>query len=70
MSFAELPENVRLVAEEELTRKQLDVFRLWCAGMGHKRISIMLDMSPSTVRTHLARAQQKIEIAMRKEVAA
>lgn len=70
MSFSSLPIETREIAERELTRKQLDVFKLWCADVGYNRIAIMLDMSPSTVRTHLARAQQKIEIAKRKEFVA
>jgi DNA-binding CsgD family transcriptional regulator len=69
MTFATLPPDVREIAEGILTRKQLDVFKLWCAGAGVKRIAIMLDVSPSTARTHLARAQQKIDIARRKEAA-
>jgi DNA-binding CsgD family transcriptional regulator len=67
MSYATLPPDVRETAERVLTRKQLDVFKLWCAGAGTARIGIMLDVSEATARTHLRRARQKITMEMRKD---
>ena len=48
MNYNELKPETRALAERVLTRKQLDVFKLWCAGVGVNRIGIMLDISPST----------------------
>jgi DNA-binding CsgD family transcriptional regulator len=62
--------DVRAVAERVLTRKQLDVFKLWMAGAGTARIAIMLDVSQSTARVHLRRAQQKVKIEMERKEAA
>lgn len=70
MAWSSLPENVREVAERVLTRKQLDVFKLSCAGAGTARIAIMLDISPSTARAHLRRAEQKVKIELERKEAA
>jgi DNA-binding CsgD family transcriptional regulator len=60
MSSSTLPAEVREAAERVLTRKQLDVFKLWCNGHGTARISLMLGVAEATVRGHLRRAQQKL----------
>jgi DNA-binding CsgD family transcriptional regulator len=70
MAYSSLPVEVRQVAEQVLTRKQLDVFKLWCAGAGTARIGLMLDISEATARTHLRRARQKIQIEMERKEAA
>jgi DNA-binding CsgD family transcriptional regulator len=61
VSWSSLPESVRTAAERELTRKQLDVLKLWANGHGTDRISLILGLSRSTVRDHLRRALQKIK---------
>jgi DNA-binding CsgD family transcriptional regulator len=66
MSYSKLPADVREFAERALTRKQLDVFKLWCAGVGTARIGIMLDISESTARGHLRRALQKLDLEARR----
>lgn len=65
MSYSTLPVEIRETAEAVLTRKQLDVFKLWCAGAGTARIAIMLDIAEPTARAHLTRAKQKINSAMK-----
>ena len=54
MSWNQLPPEVREVATCELTSLQLQVFKLKVAGLGYKRISVMLTPArdPSTVRAH------------------
>ena len=69
MSYAELDPATREIAERVLTRKQLDVFKLWCAGAGTARIAIMLDVAEATARAHLRRAHQKLEIEKRRVAA-
>jgi DNA-binding CsgD family transcriptional regulator len=64
MAYSSLPSDVRSTAERVLTRKQLDVFKLWCAGTGTARIAIMLDVAEPTARAHLRRALQKIQLEM------
>ena len=66
MSYAELDSDTRAIAERVLTRKQLDVFKLWCAEVGLRRIGIMLDIHEATARGHLRRAIQKIDIEKRR----
>ena len=60
MTYANLPPTVQAAAERELTRKQLDVLKLWLAGAGTTRISVMLNISEPTARGHLRRALQKL----------
>lgn len=66
MSYATLPPAVRETAERVLTRKQLDVFKLWCAGVSSSRIAIMLSISEPRARAIANRANQKIRIEMEK----
>lgn len=61
MSYMDLHAQLRARAEDTLTRKQLDVFKLWCNGYGTVRISLILGVSEATVRGHLRRAQQKLK---------
>lgn len=61
MSWASLPLGVRVAAERELTRKQLDVLKLWVNGYGTTRISLILGVAEPTARAHLRRAQQKLK---------
>ncbi len=60
MTWNTLPPATRATAEQLLTRKQLDILKLHLAGYGIRRISLALDISPSTVRSHLDRATQKL----------
>lgn len=69
MSYAELDPATKAIAERVLTRKQLDVFRLWMGNMGAGRIAVQLDISEPVARRTLKRALQLIEIEKRKEAA-
>ena len=66
VKYSELPDTTREIAERELTRKQLDVLKLWLAGAGTARIATMLDISEATARGHLKRARQKLKIHLRR----
>lgn len=70
MSSRYLWSDVAAAAHRVLTPRQIDVFRLWCAGAGTARIGLMLDMSESTARTHLRRARQKVKLELERKVAA
>lgn len=67
--YHELPDDVRQVAENVLTRKQLTVFQLWCNGLGSGRIAIMLDISEPVARRTLERSRQKIRIEIERTAA-
>lgn len=69
MSYAQLEPETRQIAERILTRKQLDVFKLWCAGVKSPQIANMLDIAEPTARGTLKRAIQKIDIEKRKVAA-
>jgi DNA-binding CsgD family transcriptional regulator len=60
-------EQIRVAALAVCTERQIAVLRLWIAGMGTTRISLALDISESTAREHLRRAQQKIKLEIERE---
>lgn len=66
MAYSELDLETRTIAERVLTRKQLDVFKLWMAGKSDYAIGVTLDIATSTARGHRLRAIQKMEIEKRR----
>lgn len=72
MTWNTLPPETRTQLTQRLTRRQHDVLILWLAGCSYHRISVMLEIAPRTVRTHLNRARaihQQID-TQRKDTAA
>lgn len=64
MTYSQLPATVREIAERELTAKQLQVFKLRYNDTSYVRISLIMGVSEATVRGHLRRAHQKIQMHM------
>ena len=63
-----LPPDVRLVAEQVCTEKELAALRLWNPGVaGYKSVALALDISPDTARDRIKRAIRKIEKQTRRE---
>lgn len=60
MSYSEVSEDVREVANRVLTGKQLDVWVLMLAGCSQRRSALMLGLSRSTVRSHLEEAHMRL----------
>ena len=60
MSWADLPPEIREVAEVELSGRQLEVLKLHLAGRTVRQTALALGISPSTVTSHLWRAKQKL----------
>jgi len=58
VSYAQLPVDIRDLAEQHLTRKQLDVLKLRTNGYSYVRISLLFGISEATVRGHHRRALQ------------
>lgn len=61
MSYANLPEPIRRIAETHLTPKQHDVLKLHLAGLGQRRIATMLHLHRTTIRDHLTAAHDTLE---------
>lgn len=61
MSWSTLPDNVKQLAERELTPPQLRCFVLELAGMSTRRIADSLDIADSTARDHLRAAHRKLK---------
>jgi two-component system, NarL family, nitrate/nitrite response regulator NarL len=53
------------VLTRDLTRRQLDVLLLLCEGLPNKGIAIRLDISPRTVKAHVAEILRKLGVASR-----
>jgi len=54
------PGNPAAVASLGLTRREIEVLGLLAAGQANKEIARALDVSPNTVKTHLARLYEKL----------
>lgn len=63
------PGDPRPAAGEPLTRRELEVLHLLAEGMGNREIARRLDITLPTVRTHLSRLYEKLDIKSRVELA-
>jgi DNA-binding CsgD family transcriptional regulator len=69
MAYADLDHGTREIAERVLTKKQLDVFKLWMSGLSPSGIALTVGVSEPVARRALTRAQQLIAMEReRKEV--
>ncbi len=60
MSWQALPQPVREIAEQELSPRQLQILKLHLGGRSTRQIALGLNLSPSTVSTHMFRIRQKL----------
>lgn len=60
MSYLELPDTIRTIAEAALTQKQLTAYKLNANGMTERQIAIHLRISRRAVRDRLNEADVKI----------
>lgn len=59
--------NAAAQASLGITERELEVLQLIAAGRSNKEIAGKLDVSPNTVKTHIARLYEKLEAARRTE---
>ena len=61
-----------VAAEEDatLTTRELEVLRLAAHGLANKEIAASLDISPHTVKYHLAAILEKLDVSSRTEAVA
>lgn len=59
--------NQRALGSLGITSREYDVLRLLAAGRSNKQIARQLDVSPNTVKTHVARLFEKLKAARRTE---
>lgn len=57
--------NSAALAELGVTDREYEVLTLLAAGCANKEIARLLDLSPNTVKTHLARLYEKLEVQRR-----
>lgn len=58
-------DDVRVIAARVLTARQLEAFALYEAGMGYKRIAIVLGIAPDSARDLVTRASRRMMEAQR-----
>jgi DNA-binding CsgD family transcriptional regulator len=59
--------NTAAQASLGITEREYEVLALLAAGRSNKEIAAKLDVSPNTVKTHIARLFEKLEAARRTE---
>jgi DNA-binding NarL/FixJ family response regulator len=55
---------------DKLTPREREIFRLIADGLGNEQIGTRLFISPQTVRTHVGKAMEKLEVHSRTEAVA
>jgi DNA-binding NarL/FixJ family response regulator len=65
-SKAETP-DATIKAETSLTEREIAVMNCLVNGLDHKSISQKLDISPATVRTHLANIYKKLHVSSKSQ---
>jgi DNA-binding NarL/FixJ family response regulator len=55
---------------EQLTPREREILRMIADGLGNEQIGTRMFISPQTVRTHVGRAMQKLEVHSRTEAVA
>ena len=59
--------NTRVIETLRISARELEVLDLLAAGRSNKEIARRLDVSPNTVKTHLANLYEKLEVERRTE---
>jgi DNA-binding NarL/FixJ family response regulator len=61
----EYTRNAAAIASLRLSARECEVLEMLAAGHANKVIARRLDISPNTVKTHVARLYEKLEVASR-----
>jgi DNA-binding NarL/FixJ family response regulator len=59
--------NVKVQATLRISDRELEVLELLAAGRSNKEIALQLSVSPNTIKTHVARLFEKLEVSRRTE---
>jgi DNA-binding NarL/FixJ family response regulator len=59
--------NIRVQETLRISERELEVLRLLAAGQSNKEIAGQLEVSPNTVKTHVAKLFEKLEVRRRTE---
>ena len=54
---------------QSLTQRELEIAALYAQGLSHKQIARDLQIAPATVRNHIARVYQRLNVANKSELA-
>lgn len=64
---AQFEPNVKVQQALGISERELEVLHLLAAGQSNKEIAGRLSVSPNTVKTHIARLYDKLEVSRRTE---
>lgn len=64
---AEFETNVKAQHALGISERELEVLELLAAGRSNKEIAGQLNLSPNTVKTHVARLYEKLDVGRRTE---
>jgi DNA-binding CsgD family transcriptional regulator len=59
--------NTKAMTSLGISGREMEVLELLAAGRSNKEISAKLNVSPNTVKTHVARLYEKLEVGRRTE---
>lgn len=59
--------NVRVQETLRISQREFEVLRLMAAGQSNKEIAGRLEVSPNTVKSHVAKLYEKLEVRRRTE---
>jgi DNA-binding CsgD family transcriptional regulator len=62
---SEFDGNPKAIANLGISNRELEVLELLAAGRSNKEIAGKLSVSPNTVKTHVARLYEKLEVSRR-----
>lgn len=62
--------NTRALESLGISSRELEVLELLAAGRSNKEIAMKLEVSPNTVKTHVAKLFEKLEVSRRTEAIA
>jgi DNA-binding CsgD family transcriptional regulator len=58
-------QNTRALLTLKISGRELEVLELLAAGRSNKEIAVRLEVSPNTVKTHVAKLYDKLEVKRR-----
>lgn len=64
---AQFEPNVKVQQTLRISEREFEVLELLAAGKSNKEIAGRLNVSPNTVKTHIARLYEKLEVSRRTE---
>ncbi|MCX7832023.1 MAG: response regulator transcription factor [Actinobacteria bacterium] len=69
LKIFDFPQKVSEILQKKLTQRETEIARLIVKGLSNKEISRLLQISESTVKTHIKKIMEKLNVRNRAELA-